>query len=136
KAMGILLQCKIRWYRAAACRMMNESMSGHAEIIPTVDVMPFIRSVRGQRVIVDSDLAAIYGVETKNLNRAVKRNPQRFPAEFVFRLEAEEAAALRCQIGTLKGARGMHRKYLPYVFTEHGALMASTVLNSARAVAM
>jgi hypothetical protein len=81
-------------------------------------------------------LAAIYGVETKMLNRAVKRNAHRFPAEFVFRLEPEEAATLRCQLGTLKPGRGRHRKYLPYAFTEHGALMASTVLNSPRAVAM
>jgi hypothetical protein len=111
-------------------------MTRQTEIIPAVDVTPLIRSIRDQRVIVDSDLAAIYGVETKNLNRAVKRNPHRFPAEFVFRLEAEEAADLRCQIGTLKAGRGKHRKYLPYAFTEHGALMAATVLNSPRAVAM
>jgi phage regulator Rha-like protein len=111
-------------------------MNHQTDIIPSVDVAPLIRSIREQRVILDSDLAAIYGVETKNLNRAVKRNPHRFPEEFVFILESEEVAALRCQTGTLKGGRGRHRKYPPYAFTEHGALMASTVLNSARAVAM
>ena len=98
--------------------------------------MSNVQSPKSKVQIVDSDLAAIYGVETKNLNRTVKKNPQRFPAEFVFRLEVDEAAALRCQTGTLKARRGAHRKYLPYAFTEHGALMASTVLNSPRAVAM
>lgn len=111
-------------------------MTTRAEIAPTNNVAQLIRIIRNQRVILDSDLAAIYGVQTKMLNRAMKRNSKRFPAEFVFCLEPEEAAALRCQIGTLKGGRGQHRKYLPYVFTEHGALMASTVLNSPRAVAM
>src|SRR6266446_6338256 len=116
--------------------ILTETMTSQSEIIPALDVTPLIRSIRDQRVIIDSDLAAIYGVETKNLNRAVKRNPQRFPAEFVFRLETEEAAALRCQTGTLKAGRGAHSKYLPCAFSEHGALMASTVLNSPRAVAM
>ena len=78
-------------------------MTSQTEIVPALDVTRLIRSIREQRVIVDSDLAAIYGVETKNLNRAV--NPHRFPAEFVFRLEAEEAAALRCQTGTLKAGQ-------------------------------
>src|SRR5438874_9872693 len=109
---------------------MMKIMTTGTEAIPAVDVLPLIRSIRDQRVIIDSDLAGIYGVETKNLNRAVKRNPHRFPAEFVFRLAADEAAGLRCQTGTLKAERGMHRKYLPYAFTEHGALMASTVLNT------
>jgi len=111
-------------------------VSSQTEIVPAGDVAQLICSIRGQRVILDSDLAAIYGVQTKMLNRAVKRNTQRFPPEFVFRLEPEEAAALRCQFGTLKAGRGQHRKYAPYAFTEHGALMASTVLHSGRAVAM
>jgi len=80
-------------------------MTSQTEIVPALDVTRLIRSIREQRVIVDSDLAAIYGVETKNLNRAVKRNPHWFPAEFGFRLEAEEAAALRCQTGTLKAGQ-------------------------------
>ena len=75
-------------------------------------------------------------METKSLNRAIKRNAKRFPGEFVFILEPKEVAALRCQFGTLKPGRGQHRKYPPYAFTEHGALMASTVLSSPRAVAM
>ena len=111
-------------------------MNNGNESISSGNITPLIRSIRDQRVILDSDLAAIYGVETKSLNRAVKRNAHRFPTEFVFLLEPQEAAALRCQIGTLKLGRGRHRKYLPYAFTEHGALMASTVLSTPRAVAM
>jgi phage regulator Rha-like protein len=82
--------------------------------------------------MLDADLAALYGVETKNLIKAAKRNPARFEG-FIFQLSAEEWEALRFQIGTLKSGRGQHRKYLPYAFTEHGALMLSSVLNSARA---
>jgi hypothetical protein len=106
------------------------------KLAPVETVLPVIRTFRGQKVILDSDLARIYGVETKTLNRAVKRNPERFPVEFAFVLEAQYFADLRYQIGTLKQGRGQHRKYLPYAFTEHGALMASTVLNSPQAVAM
>jgi phage regulator Rha-like protein len=95
-----------------------------------------IYEIRGQRVMLDSDLAAIYGVETKALNRAVKRNPARFPKDFVFQLTRRESEVLRYQFGTLKTGRGRHRKYLPYVFTEHGAIMAANVLNSPRAVQM
>jgi ORF6N domain len=84
-----------------------------------------IYEIRGQRVMLDSDLAAIYGVEAKALNRAVKRNPDRFPRDFVFQLTSRESEVLRYQFGTLKTGRGQHRKYLPYVFTEHGAAMQS-----------
>ena len=111
-------------------------MKSPASVVPVDEVAPLIKTIRDQRVILDSDLALIYGVETKSLNRAVKRNAKRFPGEFVFILEPEEVADLRCQLGTLKPGRGQHRKYPPYAFTEHGALMASTVLNSPRAVAM
>jgi hypothetical protein len=93
-----------------------------------------IAALRGQRVILDADLAALYGVETKRFNEAVKRNAARFPADFMFQLTAEEFDSLRSQIATLKTGRGQHRKYLPYVFTEHGAIMAAMVLNSPRAV--
>ena len=93
-----------------------------------------IASLRGQRVILDSDLAALYGVETKRFNEQVKRNLARFPSDFLFQLTTDEFDSLRSQIATLKPGRGQHRKYLPHAFTEHGALMASTVLNSARAV--
>jgi len=86
--------------------------------------------------MLDFDLARVYGVETKSLNRAVKRNADRFPKDFMFQVTRREFEALRYQIGTLKTGRGQHRKYLPYVFTEHGAIMAANVLNSARAVQM
>jgi phage regulator Rha-like protein len=92
--------------------------------------------VRGEKVLRDSALARLYGVETKALNRAVKRNADRFPPDFVFQLSREEAASLRFQFGTLELGRGQHRKFLPYAFTEHGAIMTATVLNSPRAVQM
>jgi phage regulator Rha-like protein len=90
--------------------------------------------VRGQKVILDADLAALYEVPTKQFNQAVKRNLAKFPADFMFALTAAEWEALRSQFVTLKNGRGQHRKYLPYVFTEHGAIMAATLLNSPRAV--
>jgi hypothetical protein len=95
-----------------------------------------IHTIRGEAVVLDNDLALLYGVETGQFNRAIKRNESRFPNDFAFRLTAPEWEALRCQIGTLKIGRGRHRKYLPWVFTEHGALMAASILNSERAVAM
>lgn len=89
--------------------------------------------VRKHKVMLDHDLAKIYGVETKNLNRAVKRNLNRFPLDFMFQLSEKEADFLRSQFGTSKVGRG-GRRYLPYVFTEHGALMLASVLNSGIAV--
>ena len=99
-------------------------------------VEPLLCEVRGERVILDSDLARLYGVETKALNRAVRRNAEKFPSDFMFQLTGEEFDSLRCQAGTLKTGRGQHRKYLPYAFTEHGAIMAANVLNSPQAVQM
>jgi len=108
-----------------------------------------ILTVRGQKVILDADLARIYGVATKRLNEQVRRNRYRFPRDFVLQLtlkkvtnlrsqiatsNQEESTALRCQIGTSKGRGG--RRYLPYAFTEHGAIMAANVLNSRRAIEM
>lgn len=90
--------------------------------------------IRGQKVIVDEDLAALYGVETRVLNQAVKRNPGRFPEDFMFQLMAEEAALLRSQYVILKAGRGRHRKYLPHAFTEQGVAMLSSVLRSERAI--
>jgi hypothetical protein len=95
-----------------------------------------IRTIRGQKVMLDSDLAHIYGVPTKVLNQAVKRNAKRFPPDFLFQLTAGETDSLRSQIVTLKSGRGQHRKYLPYAFTENGAIMAANVLNSPEAVRM
>lgn len=107
-----------------------------------------ILTVRGKRVILAADLAAIYGVETRRLNEQVRRNSDRFPVDFAFRLTKEEFdslraegvvqadghRALRSQIAILK--RGQHAKYPPFAFTEHGAIMAANVLNSPSAVAM
>ena len=90
--------------------------------------------LRGHKVLLDSVLADLYGVETRRLNEQVRRNAERFPADFMFSLSREEWDALRSQIATLKAGRGQHRKYLPYAFTEHGAIMAATILNSSHAV--
>jgi len=84
--------------------------------------------------MLDANLVELYGVETKALNRAVKRNIGRFPGDFMFQLTTEEAERLRYQIGTLKSGRGLHRKYRPYAFTEQGIAMLSSVLHSERAV--
>lgn len=95
-----------------------------------------IFQVRDRPVVLDSDLAAVYQVETKVFNQAFKRNRDRFPEDFAFQLTQDEWEALRSQIVTLKKGRGRHRKYRPWVFTEHGAIMAATMLNSDRAIAM
>ena len=103
------------------------------------DLQKIIVQVRGQPVILDSDLARAYGVTTKALNQAVKRNRDRFPDEFMFVLDSQEVAALKSQIVTSNSdvapGRGGRRK-ATYVFTEHGAIMAATVLNSPQAVKM
>ena len=101
--------------------------------IPNERIEQTIFIIRGQKVILDSDLAGLYGVETKVLNQAIKRNVNRFPKEFVFQLTSEELVNLRSQFVTSSYGG---RRYLPYVFTEHGALMAANVLNSAKAIAM
>jgi hypothetical protein len=93
-----------------------------------------IYTVRGDRVMLDSDLAAVYEVETKALNQAVNRNPERFPEEFSFQLTQDEWDALRSQIVTSNTGRG-GRRYPPRVFTEHGAVTLASVLNSKRAIA-
>jgi hypothetical protein len=107
-----------------------------------------IRSIRGVRVMLDSDLAAIYGVSTKRLNEQVKRNLDRFPADFMFQLTAKEAVALRSQIATGSKSRSILKSQIatssshggrrshPYAFTEYGTLMAANILNSPRAVQM
>jgi hypothetical protein len=102
------------------------------QLVPVEQIEQVILLIRGQRMMLDRDLAALYGVETKNLNKAVQRNLERFPADFMFQLTAEEAEALRFQFGTLK--RGQHFKYLPRVFTQEGVAMLSSALRSPRAV--
>jgi hypothetical protein len=88
--------------------------------------------IRDQRVILDTDLSELYGVEVRHLNQQVRRNSRRFPDDFVIQLSAEEAANLRSQIVTSSSGHG-GRRYLPNAFTEHGAIMAASVLNSERA---
>ncbi len=100
------------------------------------DITHAILVLRGQRVILDRDLAAIYGVTTKRLNEQVKRNAERFPEDFMFQLTPEEAELSRSQFATLKPGRGQNIKYRPYAFTEHGAIQAANVLSSPRAIKM
>ena len=104
------------------------------ELIPIEEIQERIFIIRGYRVMMDSDLAIIYGVTTKRLNEQVKHNIKRFPLDFMFQLNEEEYESLRSRFATLKQNRGKHRKYLPYVFTEHGAIMLANVLNSPSAV--
>ncbi len=104
------------------------------ELISVEIIERKILLIRGHKVMLDADLAELYEVETFNLNKAVKRNIDRFPEDFMFQLSKEEAASLRFQIGMSKTEGRGGRRYLPYVFTEQGVAMLSTVLNSERAV--
>ena len=110
-------------------------------------VEPLLREVRGERVILDADLARLYGVPTKRLNEQVRRNAERFPPDFLFRLTADELDSMRSQFATASGiasnirsqnatASKRNERFLPYAFTEHGAIMAANVLNSPQAVQM
>ena len=101
-------------------------------MIPVERIEGAILEIRGQRVVLSRDLAAMYGVSTKALNQTVKRNLERFPKDFAFQLTDSEWMALRSQFVTLK--RGQHVKYLPFAFTEHGAVMAATLFKTKRAV--
>lgn len=102
--------------------------------LPDEVLMNKIYIIRSQKVMLDRDLAELYGVETKRLKEQVKRNIERFPYDFMFELTKQEAEISRSQIATLK--QGENIKYLPYVFTEHGILMLSSVLNSPKAIQM
>ena len=104
------------------------------ELVTTTSIERSIRLVRGQKVLLDDDLARLYGVSVKRLNQQVRRNSDRFPADFMFQLDVDEADSLRLQFATLKKGRGEHRKYLPMAFTEQGVAMLSSVLRSPRAV--
>lgn len=126
-----------------AIEIENRESPGHqgdSSIVMTntPDIRSLIHTVRGMQVMLDSDLAMLYGVETKNLNRAAKRNEDRFPEDFCFQITEEEYGTLRCQIGTSKN--GQHklgsggRRYLPYVYTEQGVAMLSAVLRSKTAI--
>lgn len=109
--------------------------SRRAALVPVEHITQSILVLRGHRVILDRDLAAIYGVTTGRLNEAVKRNAQRFPEDFMFRLTAAEHAVLVSQFAISTSSRG-GRRQLPWAFTEHGAIQAANVLNSRRAVEM
>jgi ORF6N domain len=101
--------------------------------VPVERIARSILVVRGHKVLLDEDLAALYGVQTRRLNEQVRRNLERFPEDFMFQLTDAEYAALISQIATSKPGRGGRRK-LPLAFTEHGAIMAASVLNTARAI--
>jgi hypothetical protein len=104
--------------------------------LSTDNILPLIHTIRGQRVILAADLAKLYGTTAKRLNEQVRRNKVRFPSDFMFQLTRVEALAhSRSQFATLN-VQGANVKHLPYVFTEHGAIMAANVLNTPRAVAM
>jgi len=104
-----------------------------ADIIPVEKITNKIYVIRGHKVMIDRDLAELYGVETKRLKEQVRRNISRFPEDFMFELSEDEEALLRSQIATLEG-KGKHSKYLSMVFTEQGVAMLSSVLKSARAI--
>lgn len=138
----------------ARARSKNSVKAASSEALALEQVEPLIHAIRGEKVVLDSDLARLYGVTTKRLNEQVKRNRDRFPADFMFQLTAKESAASRSQFATSSSQavdpngdarsrsqnatlkRGQNIKYRPYAFTEHGAIMAANVLNSRRAVQM
>lgn len=104
------------------------------QLVGVDNIEPLIKIIRGQQVMFDRDLATLYGVETKRLNEQVKRNIKRFPEDFMFQLTKDKC--LRSQIATLNEGRGQHLKYMPYVFTENGVAMLSSVLRSDTAIKM
>lgn len=103
-------------------------------VVSVEQIQKQIRVIRGTKVMLDSDLAKLYVIPTKQLNQAVKRNMERFPEGFMFQLTLEEAKASRSQIATLK--KGSNIKYLPYAFTEYGVVMLASILNSKLAIAL
>ena len=110
----------------------GELVTNRDQLVGVDNIEPLIKIIRGQQVMLDRDLATLYGVETKRLNEQVKRNIKRFPEDFMFQLTKDEC--LRSQIATLNEGRGQHLKYMPYVFTENGVAMLSSVLRSDTAI--
>ena len=110
----------------------NTSTTNNNEYEIVGNIEPLIKVIRGQQVMLDRDLAMLYGIETKRLNEQVKRNIKRFPEDFMFQLTKDEG--LRSQIATLNEKRGQHLKYMPYAFTEQGVAMLSSVLRSQTAI--
>ena len=104
--------------------------------LDNIKIENMIYEIRGKNVMLDSDLAMLFGYETKQLNRQVLRNINRFPENYCFQITDTEYISLRCQNGTLKNGRGEHRKYLPYVFTEYGITMLAGILKSELAIKM
>jgi hypothetical protein len=133
-----MMPCLVLFYpfEVAKCdlKFVGDPMNKTA-IVLAKKVGSKILVLRNQKVILDADLAELYGVPVKRLNEQLKRNPQRFPADFLFTLTREEYENLRSQNATSSSGHG-GRRYLPYAFTEHGAIMAATVLNSRRAIEM
>jgi hypothetical protein len=112
---------------------MERTMKNPKSMIPDGQIERSILMIRGQKVIMDSDLAMLYGVETRRLNEQVKRNPERFPEDFMFRLSPTEGENLKSHFATSRKGWG-GRRSSPYVFTEHGAIMAAGVLNTVKAI--
>ena len=110
----------------------GELVANCDRLVGVDNIEPLIKIIRGQQVTLDRDLATLYGVETKRLNEQVKRNIKRFPEDFMFQLTKDEC--LRSQFATLNEGRGQHLKYMPYVFTENGVAMLSSVLHSDTAI--
>ena len=110
----------------------GELVTNRDQLVGVDNIEPLIKIIRGQQVMLDRVLATLYGVETKRLNEQVKRNIKRFPEDFMFQLTKDEC--LRSQIATLNEGRGQHLKYMPYVFTENGVAMLSSVLRSDTAI--
>jgi hypothetical protein len=118
-------------------RVDSRSLMKNKDIlIPREIIEQKIFLIRGQKVMLDSDLAMLYGVSTKRLNDQVRRNKRCFPADFMLELTDSEYAVLRSQFATLKKGRGQHRKYFPYAFTEQGVAMLSSVVNSERTISV
>lgn len=136
RRIGRMSHSEQEWKGVMVVRKSTKQIGAATDLPASVtQIAQSIFILRGQRVLLDSDLAALYGVETKRFNEAVKRNRARFPDDFMFQLTADELGILRSQFATSKTGSG-GRRYAPYVFTEHGAIMAATILNSPRAVEM
>lgn len=118
----------------SARELKHKAVSRKSGAVSLERVTEVILLIRGHKVILDEDLAVLYGVQTRVLNQAVRRNPGRFPDDFMFQLTREEVESLRSQNVILKTGRGRHRKFLPYAFTEQGVAMLSSVLRSDQAV--
>lgn len=137
EARGAGLECLIiSRGRRTDVRTMTSLRQSDPESVSCEKIATSIQILRGHKVLLDSDLAELYGVAPKVLLQAVRRNSKRFPADFMFELTENEWSSLRSQIVTLKIGRGQHRKYRPQAFTEQGVAMLSSVLRSDRAIAV